>query len=215
MKHNSSKQLIVYANAQAQQKNLKVGELLVGNKIPHEFFVVQGSGESDIGYHPGAFDIALEKAGGIHNFNLVSYSSVLPQTAVRINEVPKEYEHGAVLETIMAEAGKGLIYPRRLTAGIIVTKVFSKEAGEDSDECIGGLVAEYHGNGTREQCAKFLKANMDEMVKRRYGEDVTINDELFIETIEPHSKFACAIVVLGFTSYKVPVLNMKAQQQNH
>lgn len=183
-----------------QQTQIKVGELIIGTRIPYEYFVVQGSGESDLGYHPGAFDIALEKAGGVQDYNHINYSSVLPKDALRIPFPPKNYDHGAVLESITAEAGKNQVSPKRLTAGIIIGKIFKKGA------LIGGLVAEYGGNSTKEECKNFLKKNMQGMIERRYGKEVTTEEEFFIESIEPKLKYACAIVVLGFTSYKVPLL---------
>lgn len=190
---------------QKQQTQIKVGELIMGTRVPYEYFIVQGSGESDIGYHPGAFDVALENAGGIQDYNHVVYSSILPREAVRIPAPPKAYDHGAVLESITAEAGKGKIFPRKLTAGIVITKVFKK------GEYIGGLVAEYNGEGTKEDCRNFLTNNMKGMVMRRYGtKEITTEDEFFIESIEPKSKYACAMVVLGFTSYKVPLLEQAA-----
>ena len=186
---------------QKQQSYTKVGELIMGTRVPYEYFIVQGSGESNLGYHPGAFDVALEKAGGIQDYNHVVYSSILPKEAVRIPAPPKTYDHGAVLESITAEAGKGQISPKRLTAGIVIAKILKK------GELIGGLVAEYSGDGTKDECKKFLKENMCGMIERRYGKkDVTTEDEFFIESIEPKSKYACAMVVLGFTSYKVPLL---------
>lgn len=33
--------------------------LLVGNRIPYEFFICSGSGESDITVHAGSFHLAL------------------------------------------------------------------------------------------------------------------------------------------------------------
>lgn len=183
-----------------QNIQIKVGELTIGTRIPYEYFIVQGSGESDLGYHPGAFDIALEKAGGVQDYNHITYSSILPKDAVRIHFPPKTYDHGAVLESITAESGKNLINPKRLTAGIIITKIFKK------GELIGGLVAEYSGIGTKEECKNFLKNNMTGMVERRYGKEATAEDEFFIESIEPKSKYGCAMVILGFTSYKVPLL---------
>ncbi len=183
-----------------QSTQIKVGELIIGTRIPYEYFIVQGSGESNLGYHPGAFDIALEKAGGVQDYNHITYSSVLPKDAVRIPFAPKNYDHGAVLESITAEAGKNLINPKILTAGIIITKIFKK------GELIGGLVAEYSGTGTKEECKDFLKKNMNGMIERRYGKEAAAEDEFFIESIEPKSKYGCAMVVLGFTSYKVPLL---------
>ena len=197
MKQQVSRQKTI----QKQQTQIKVGELVIGTRIPYEYFIVQGSAESDLGYHPGAFDIALEKAGCVQDYNHIAYSSILPKDAVRLPSPPENYDHGAVLESIMAESGKGQVNPKRLTAGIIVTKVFKK------GNYIGGLVAEYNGNGTKEECTKFLKDNIKGMVDRRYGmKDITTEDEFFIETIEPKSRYACALVILGFVSYKVPLL---------
>ncbi len=183
----------------------KISNVVIGNRVPYEYFIVKGSGESDFGYHPGAYDLALEKAGKIHNFNHISYSSILPQTAVKIDSVPENYDHGAVMESIMAEAGEGISYPKRLTAGLVITKVFK------NGEYIGGLVAEYSGIALKEDCKKFLKDNMDSMVERRYGNDVETKDEFFIESIEPKSKYACALVVLGFVSYKYPILGISKE----
>ncbi len=186
-----------------QKTQFKVGELIIGTRIPYQYFIVQGSGESDFGYHPGAYDIALENAGGVQDYNHIVYSSILPKDAVRIQSPPKDYDHGAVLESITAEAGKGKINPKRLTAGLIITKVLK------NGNYIGGLVAEYSGEGTREDCRKFLKLNMEGMVKRRFGSEAKTEDEFFIESIGPKSKYACALVMLGFVSYRVPVLEQE------
>lgn len=186
-----------------QKTQFKIGELIIGARVPYQYFIVQGSGESDLGYHPGAYDIALENAGGIQDYNHIAYSSILPKDAVRIPYPPKKYDHGAVLESITAEAGNGRLNPERLTAGLIMTKVFK------NGNYIGGLVAEYSGEGTREDCRRFLKLNMEGMVKRRFGEETKTEDEFFIESIEPKSKYACAIVMLGFVSYKVPILEQE------
>ncbi len=189
----------VFKTQQIQQ--LKVGELIIGTRVPYEYFITQGSGESDLGYHPGAYDVALENAGGVQDYNHVVYSSILPKDAVRIPMPPKQYDHGAVLESITAEAGKGQIYPKRLTAGMVISKVFKR------GNFIGGLVAEYNGNGSKEEAKEFLKGNISGMIARRYGtEDILTEDEFFIESIESTKKYACAMVVLGFTSYKVPLL---------
>ena len=182
-------------------QKIKIGELIVGTRVPHEYFVVKGSGESEFGYHPGAYDVALEKAGGVQNYNHIVYSSILPAGAIRIPAPPEVYSHGAVLESITAEAGKGKIHPKRLTAGMIITKIFK------NGEYLAGLVAEYNGEDTEQEAREYLKNNMSGMVKRRYGtEGITTKDEFFVETIEPKSKYACALVVLGFTSYKLPLL---------
>src|SRR3989344_8255090 len=81
-------------------KKISLPEIIIGTRIPYEYFITQGSGESDFGYHPGAYDVALERAGNIQDYNHVTYSSILPAEAKRISSPPKHYPHGAVLESI-------------------------------------------------------------------------------------------------------------------
>ncbi len=196
------KQVSNTKTVQKELKTIKVGELIMGTRVPYEYFITQGSGESDLGYHPGAYDVALENAGGVQNYNHIVYSSILPKDAIRVPMPPSDYDHGAVMESITAEAGKGQEYPKRLTAGLVIAKVFRK------GEYLGGLVAEYNGNNSKEDARKFLKNNMIGMLKRRYSEEeITTKEEYFIESIEPTLKHACAMVVLGFISHKIPLLS--------
>ncbi len=68
------------AQAGGFQKNL-----VVGNRIPRDYFVTTGSGESDITVHAGSYHLAL-KSAGIEMANIMTYSSILPGIA---NEIPK------------------------------------------------------------------------------------------------------------------------------
>ena len=52
----------------------------VGNLIPNTFFITKGSGESDLEKHAGSYHMALYDAG-ISDFNIMTYSSVIPATA--------------------------------------------------------------------------------------------------------------------------------------
>ena len=58
----------------------------IGNRIPKDFFWTTGSGESDITIHAGSFHLALKEAG-ISNFNIMSYSSIMPGIAKEIQKL--------------------------------------------------------------------------------------------------------------------------------
>lgn len=108
--------------------SIKTRTLLVGNRIPYEFFICSGSGESDITVHAGSFHLALCKAG-IGMKNILTYSSVLPAES---REVPKpdKMKQGDVMEVIMAagHCRKG----ERITAGMAVGWLYERETEEKS-----------------------------------------------------------------------------------
>ncbi|MFW6371856.1 MAG: pyruvoyl-dependent arginine decarboxylase, partial [Bacteroidota bacterium] len=54
--------------------------LVIGNRIPKDYFITSGTGESDIAVHAGSYHLALKKAG-IEMANIMTYSSILPQIA--------------------------------------------------------------------------------------------------------------------------------------
>src|SRR3989344_5554440 len=107
--------------------------LLIGQRIPKDYCVTKGKGESDICIHAGSYHLALKDAG-IEKCNIMTYSSILPAIANRIERNSSELTHGAVMETITAcsncEKGK------RATAGIIVGWLYNKMTGKK----YGGLV---------------------------------------------------------------------------
>lgn len=74
----------------------------VGNRIPKDYFVTTGSGETDKGsgidpWETGAYDFAL-KSAQIENFNIVEYTSVLPPEAKEwpIHKVKHLFHHSAM-----------------------------------------------------------------------------------------------------------------------
>src|SRR5665811_2496645 len=78
-----------------------------GNRIPKDYFVTSGKGQTDIGpgddpWETGSYDLALMDAR-IENINVTQYSSVLPPES---NEIPIDdavgtFHHGAVIETCL------------------------------------------------------------------------------------------------------------------
>ena len=146
-------------------------DLLIGNRIPRDYFVTKGKGESDITIHAGSYHLALKDAR-IENFNIMTYSSILPKIATQISQ-PLTYVHGAVMESIMAVANgkKG----ERLTAGILWGWLYHKETGEK----FGGLVCEHNGNYTEEEIKEKLKASINELYVNGFDDQYDLLDCFF------------------------------------
>ena len=70
--------------------------IILGNRVPYEYFITKGRGESNAGseglpYETGSYDAALFEAG-IHNANVIEYTSVMPTDSKQISkeeELPK------------------------------------------------------------------------------------------------------------------------------
>ena len=173
--------------------------MLVGNRIPKDYFVTTGTGESDITIHAGSYHLALKQAG-IEMANIMTYSSILPKIANQV-ERPKHIEHGAVMESIMAvaNANKG----ERATAGIIFGWLFNKK----TNERYGGLVCEHNGNYTIEEIENLLRASLDELYFNGFSEDYHLKDiNLITESFVPEKKYGTALVSLCFVNYIYPII---------
>jgi len=188
MKH-MSKQMVVQEVSQ---------DFLVGCRIPKDYFITWGRGESDITVHAGSYHLAL-RAAGIEMCNIMCYSSILPGVARQINK-PEKLTHGSVMETIMATATskKG----KRATAGIIFGWLYHKVTGQK----YGGLVCEYNGSLTKEDAGKELHQSLNELYTNGYSDDYEMRDiNLMMDSIVPQKKFGTTLVALCFTNYLIPV----------
>ncbi len=105
---------------------------MLGLRVPEVAFFFSGFGESD--YHPiEAFDKALMSAG-VHEYNLVYYSSILPKDIAFTKELP-ETPRGTELPVVLSYVyGNGGEY---LAAGL----------GRAIDKNRGGIVVETHAKG--------------------------------------------------------------------
>jgi len=140
-----------------------------GNRVPYEYFITKGHGESDNGseflpYETGSYDAALTMAG-IQNANVIEYSSVMPPTSKQISKEDglKRIRWGEVLETIKAGANgkKG----DRLSAAVIVTSVTDPKG-----RYLGGFACEYAGKMRRVEVEQSLLRSVEGMIERRgYG----------------------------------------------
>ncbi len=183
------------AQAGSFQKNL-----IIGNRIPRDYFVTTGSGESDITVHAGSYHLAL-KAAGIEMANIMTYSSILPGIANETSK-PSHFTHGAVMESIMAVANgtRGEL----LNAGIIYGWLYDRQTHEK----FGGLVCEHNGNYTDQDIRSKLNDSLKELYRNGFDEQYEMKDiRLITQSCQPEKEYGTALVALCFTSYVYPVLD--------
>ncbi len=179
--------------------NLSQKGFIVGNRIPKDYFVSTGIGESDIAIHAGSYHLALKDAG-IEMANIMTYSSILPGIAKEVPK-PEAITHGEVMESIMAvsNGNKG----ERVSAGIAYAWLTDKNSGQR----YGGLVCEHNGNYSEEELEELLRLSINELYINGFEEKFFIGDLNIIKrSFVPLKTFGTALVALCFTSYFYPIL---------
>jgi len=183
---------------QKQILNTEPSTIQIGQRIPKDYFITTGAGESNITVHAGSYHLALKDAG-IHECNIMTYSSILPGIATEVPH-PRKFTHGAVMETILANstAKKG----ERATAGIIFGWLYDKETNKK----YGGLVCEYNGDKTEEYASIELNESLQELYENGYSEKYELRDiKLITKTFIPEKKFGSAIVAICFKNHIIPI----------
>jgi arginine decarboxylase len=179
--------------------NLSQKGFIVGNRIPKDYFVTTGIGQSDIAVHAGSYHLALKDAG-IEMANIMTYSSILPGMATEISK-PSNLTHGEVMETIMTVANgkKG----ERISAGIAYGWLTERKTGQR----YGGLVCEHNGNYTEEELERLLHSSMNELYKNGFEEKFSLgNLNVIRRSFVPIKTYGTVLVALCFTSYFYPIL---------
>jgi arginine decarboxylase len=174
--------------------------ILIGKRIPKDFFITKGTGQSDITTHAGSYHLALKKAG-IEMCNIMTYSSIMPGISTQINK-PKDFTHGEVLESIMAvaHAEKG----KKATAGIIFGWLYDKKTGKK----FGGLVCEHNGEYSMKEIKEKLNASINELYLNGFSKKYHLkNTKKIIESITPKKKYGTALVGICFINYIVPIFD--------
>jgi arginine decarboxylase len=174
--------------------------VLTGNRIPRDYFVTKGIGQSDIAIHAGSYHLALRSAG-IEMCNIMTYSSILPGIAKKIDR-PEQLTHGSVMESILSvsTAEKGNI----ATAGVIYGWLYNKK----NHEKYGGLVCEHQGNYPVSEITRLLRASLDELYFNGFSDEYELSDiEMMTESFKPDKKYGTALVGLCFVNYLVPVIH--------
>ncbi len=175
-----------------------VEHILAGNRIPGDYFIARGTGESDLSVHAGSFHLALHDAG-ISMKNLMVYTSVLPATAREVPP-PEHMTMGAVMECIMAVAHgkKG----ERVTAGLITGWLHEPEG----DQRVCGLVAELGGNYAVGEMESLLKESLHELHTHGYQHYKMGETRIITESFVPGKKHGTALTALCFVNYRHPLI---------
>jgi len=172
----------------------------VGNRIPQDFFIVAGSGESNNTIHAGSYHLALREAG-IEMCNIMTYSSILPSIATEI-ERPKKLVHGSVMESILSvcyvEKGEYGI------AGLIYGWLYRRDNGEK----YGGLVCEISGSFSLMTMHDKLNDSILELYNNGYSDDFILKKgKTLTKEIRSEKTYGTCLVGLCFVNYLYPVEN--------
>ncbi len=173
--------------------------LLIGNRIPRDFFEVEGSGESDVTIHAGSFHLALQNAG-IERYNIMTYSSILPGIARKVPP-PRQGMHGAVLESILSvsHAASG----ETATAGLIYAWLYDRVTGKR----YGGLVCEHNGSYPVEELYQKLQNSLRELYEEGFARQYELRDPTILwKSFVPSKRYGTALVGLCFSSYVYPLI---------
>jgi arginine decarboxylase len=173
---------------------------LVKNLIPHQFFITKGFGIDSYEKHAGAYHMALYDAG-IADFNIQSYSSVIPATSklVTLDEIDLD-PHGTELKTILScEFGE---FGEFISAGLSYAWMYEDE---NLDHKHGGLVCEVHGKYAIETLEERLFIVLNNLFDRTYKEKGLFLGEPTIITqggsIPNDVRYGCALVSMCFINY--------------
>jgi len=199
--------------------------LVLGNRIPYEYFITSGKGQSNVHseglpYETGSYDAALTNAG-IENANIVQYTSVMPKDAkeITLEEGISRMQWGEVIESIKAEQNgqKGEF----ISAAVMTTSVYDPRG-----KYLGGFACEYAGHGIKQQVEKNLEDTISGIIERRgygtikngakmYRDNKTDKGYiihpgviLIYDSLKVQSDYGTVIAAICFVSYHFPVLRM-------
>ena len=178
--------------------------MYVGARIPNDYVVVSGSGQTSFGpgidpWETAAYDLALLDAG-IENCNIVEYTSVLPLKAREISLRDANalglMTHGMVLECIKAQVNG--TQGQHICAGVGRAEVWDEEG-----EQIGGFAAEYEGYGSTRLAEQKLTEALRGIFRRRYaGKGYRLGDMTFTtKDLVVDEQYGTVLVALGFVTF--------------
>lgn len=182
--------------------------LLTKNRIPKDFILTKGYGDTDVGpghdpWETGSFDMAREMAQ-IENFNIMRYTSILPPeaTEISIEQAKPLYHPGAVMECIISQMNG--YEGDRLCAGVGIVQVRRRYDGQ----LISNYAAEYIGYADEAGAQKFLHRSLTHEFARRYDprEYYMENEKHCIQVHEVEHRYGTCIAVIGFVTYIYPIL---------
>jgi len=196
---------------------------ILGNRVPYEYFISMGGGQSEAGseglpFETGSYDAALNDAG-IQNVNVIKYTSVIPTHAKQIDKEVglKGIQWGEVMECIMAQANgkKG----STISAAVITTEV-----KDPTGKHLGGFACEYSGSGAKGDVENSLSQSIEGMIERRnygtfpkklemYKDNKTSKGYIIhpgrifaFKTLDIKEAHGTVLASICFTSYKYPIV---------
>lgn len=162
------------------------------NKIPTQFFLCQGSGESDFAVQTGSLYHALYRAG-IHDVNLRMGASVIPVGSTEI-EMPTNLKRGEVVDCIMASCHGEM--GEEISAGLILGDLVQKT----NDVKCGGIVCELGEKIGEEALKEKLQGLLNEWYVKAYSEQYhLVNIRIYSEGLRVQKKHGTALVALCFS----------------
>lgn len=168
-------------------------QIIYQNRIPKDFFLTKGFGESQYSQKTGSFFLAL-KAANIENYNIISCSAFLSKESTEI--LKKDLVLGSELKTIMAvcHGVKG----QTIGAGIGFGWLHHKE----TDEKLCGIVTDFTGNVSKEIIKKRLLANLSEIYLNSFHDLYLLkNIKLVSITNEVSQKFGSCLAAICFVNH--------------
>ena len=181
--------------------DLQHASMKVGNLIPNTFFITKGSGESDLEKHAGSYHMALFDAG-ISDFNIMTYSSVIPATAhlVTMDEIDLP-PFGSEMKTIMAVSHG--YQDEFVSAGVVYAWMYKDE---NFDEKVGGLVCEVSGRYRIEELESRLIRVINDLHQKTYSQYFLGELNFITEGIAIEKRYGTALAALCFIDFLQPVI---------
>ena len=171
-------------------------KMTLENRVPHEYFITSGKGSSNLEIHAGSYHMALYDAN-ICDFNIQTYSSVIPKTAKKISkDVIQKIPFGSELYTIMSciHGKKG----ENISCGII----FGDLIDTGTNKKIGSLVCEISGNYEEKVELKERLLNViKDLHQKTYINYKLDNLNSITNSYIPEEKFGTCLIALCFTSF--------------
>jgi arginine decarboxylase len=173
--------------------------MILGNRIPKDYFITKGSWESDITIHAGSYHLALQ-AAGIERANIMTYSSILPWIAKEIPQ-PSNYNHGEVMESIMAVAHWEKW--QKISAWITFWRLYEKKTWKK----FWWLVCEHNWNYSLAQIKNLLRASLNELYINWFKKKYDLKwIKVITENFVVNKKHGTALVAICFTNYVFPII---------
>jgi arginine decarboxylase len=163
------------------------------NRIPYEYFITQGSGSSNYEQHAGSTHIAYYNSR-ICDYNIQTYSSILPRQAKQIDYPEGKIKFGSELYTIMSIAHG--TKDEFISCGILTGDLY------DDDYKIGSLVCEVSGNKKEDELKDYLKVVIDDLHIQTYSQYTMKDFRYYTNSYIPDKKFGTCLISLCFYSFR-------------